>query len=324
LHNTSETLKFKCEEVIRQLEGAVHRSLSDGLLLSGGLDTSIIAYLAVKWIKPVSVTVALSGAPAPDIEYAKSVAANLGLKHYIHYFSVEEMEEGIRTVVRIRNTYDPMEVRNSAAVYMALKEGKKLGLSAFMTGDGADELFGGYSFLFGLDKEQLETALRKMWANMSFSTVPMAKDLGLEARLPFLDSQFKEYAAGLDAGLKVKDENGKVFGKWVLRKAFEKIIPMEILWREKAPIEVGTGTTTLPSVFDTRISDKEFDKKKRGYLDNDGIVLRSKEQLHYYQAYKSVIGVPQRVNDGGKACSDCGSKVAEGTSFCRTCGAYPV
>ncbi len=315
---------FNYETVVRALEESVRRNLTDGLLLSGGLDTAMLAYLISKWVKPDCITVALRGAPAPDIEYAKLVASRLELKHYIHYFGDEELDENIRDVIRILKSFDPMEIRNSVAIYIALKVGRDHGISSFVTGDGCDELFGGYSFLFGLTKKQLDKALKKMWANMRFCSISFAEALGVEVRLPYLDSQFKDFATNLDVSLKVKSERGKVWGKWILRKAFENIMPQEIVWRVKAPIEVGSGTTVLPALFDSRISDVEFSEKKRRYLSEDRVVIRSKEHLHYYQIYRNVIGIPYLRASNAKTCPGCGSNVEEGASFCKTCGAYPI
>jgi asparagine synthase (glutamine-hydrolysing) len=324
VYKTMESPDLDYASVVQKLGESVKRNLADGLLFSGGLDTAILAYLASKWVKPTCITVALSGAPAPDVEYAKLVASRLKLRHYVHYFGNEELEEGIQAVIRIMKSFDPMEIRNSAAIYIVLKAGKDQGILTFMTGDGGDELFGGYSFLFGLSKEQLDTALKKLWANMRFSSIYLAKDLGLEVRLPFLDAQFRAFATELDAGLKVRSERGQVWGKWILRKAFEKIMPEELVWRVKAPIEVGTGTTILPSLFDSRISDLEFSEKKRRYLNEDKVVIRSKEHLFYYEIYRTLIGVPHATDSNAKSCPDCGINVPEGTSFCRTCGAYPI
>jgi len=319
-----ESPAFNFETIIQALEESVKRNLTDGLLLSGGLDTAILAYLTSKWVKPGCITVALRGAPAPDIDYAKLVASRLELKHYIHYFGDEELDEAIRATIRVMESFDPMEIRNSAAIYVALKIGRDQGISTLMTGDGCDELFGGYSFLFGLTREQLDTALKKLWANMRFSSIYLAKELGVEARLPYLDPKFKAFATDLDVGLKVKSEGGQVWGKWILRKAFENIMPQELVWRVKAPIEVGTGTTILPSLFDSKISDLEFSEKQMRYLKEDRVVIRSKEHLFYYEIYRSVIGIPYlRATDEG-GCPDCGSNVEKGASFCRTCGAYPI
>jgi len=324
ISRASESPAFNFEAVIQALEESVKRNLTDGLLLSGGLDTAILAYLTSKWVKPNCITVALRGAPAPDIDYAKLVASRLELKHYIHYFGDEELDEAIRATIGVMKSFDPMEIRNSAAIYVALKIGRDQGMSTLMTGDGCDELFGGYSFLFELTREQLDTALRKLWANMRFSSIYLAKEIGVEVKLPYLDPEFKAFAVDLDLGLKVKSERGQMWGKWILRKAFENIMPQEVVWRVKAPIEEGTGTTILPSLFDSRISDLEFSEKKQRYLNEDRVVIRSKEHLFYYEIYRSMIGVPYMSASNQRVCPDCGSNVEEGASFCRTCGAYPI
>ena len=310
--------------IIRALEESVRRNLSDGLLLSGGLDTVLLAYIAVKWVKPNCVTVAFRGAPTPDVEYANMVAHNLELNHYVHYFDNDELEEAIRAVIMVLKTFDPMEIRNSAAAYIALKVAKDQGIKTVMTGDGSDELFGGYSFFFGLTREQLKAALVKMWSNMRFSSVPLAESIGLQVKLPFLDNEFRAFAEALDAGLMVRHERGQVWGKWVLRKAFEGIVPPKLLWRVKAPLEVGSGTTILPSVMDARISDLEYAEEKARYLAEDRVTIRSKEHLFYYRIYRKLIGVPCADDSGRKTCPDCGVNVEEESSFCRICGAYPI
>lgn len=317
------SLSFSYGIIVQALEESVKRNLTDGLLLSGGLDTTLLACLAVKWAKPSCITVAMRGAPTPDVGYARLVTSRLKLEHYVHYFGDDELSEGLRSSIRVMRSFDPMEIRNSAAIYIALKVGKERGLGTFMTGDGADELFGGYSFLFGLARAELEAELQKLWGNMRFASVYLARDLGVEARLPFLDPRFKTMAENLDVRLKVRSDGGQVWGKWVLRKASEKLIPPEIVWRAKVPIEVGTGTTILPWLFDSKIPDDDFEKKKEKYLKQDGVTIRDKEHLYYYQIYRDLIGLPSATG-GGKKCPRCGAGVDERVTFCHTCGAYPI
>jgi asparagine synthase (glutamine-hydrolysing) len=318
-----QSLSFNYSVIIQALEESVRRNLSDGMLLSGGLDTTLLACLAVKWAKPSCITVAMRGAPTPDVGYARLVASRFKLEHYVHHFGDDELNEGLRASIRVMKSFDPMEIRNSAAIYVALKAGKGWGLKTFMTGDGADELFGGYSFLFGLARAELEAELKKLWANMRFASVPLARDLGVEARLPFLDPRFRTLAENLDVRLKVRSDGGQVWGKWVLRKASEKLIPPEVAWRAKAPIEVGSGTTILPWLFESRIADAEFKKKKGKYLKEDGVTIRDKEHLYYYEIYRELVGLPSAAS-GGRRCPQCGGGVGEKASFCRTCGAYPI
>jgi asparagine synthase (glutamine-hydrolysing) len=313
-----------CAELQIRLEKSVRKNLSDGILFSGGLDTSILALVASKFASLKAFTIGFRGAPAPDIKYATLMADKLKLQHFVYHFDEDELYSAIREVVKITKSFDPMEVRNSITIYIGLKFSKEHGTSKVMTGDGCDELFAGYSFLFNLKKEQLDQELQKMWNQMHFSSVPLAEALGLEAKLPYLDADFKSFAMKIDSKYKICKEKGKIWGKWILRKAFETFLPQEIVWRTKTPIECGSGTTTLPEFFNKRISNEEFEDKKRRFLERDKVRIRDKEQLFYYEVYRSIIGVPHPTNLKGKICPQCHSNVAEKSTYCRTCGAYPI
>jgi asparagine synthase (glutamine-hydrolysing) len=154
--------------------------------------------------------------------------------------------------------------------------------------------------------------------------VPIGKSVEVEVKIPFLDPDFKSFAMELDSQYKIQEERGTKWGKWIMRKAFEDVLPQEIAWRTKDPIEAGSGTTTLPSFFNLRIDDSEFDNKRKKYLEEDKVTIRDKEQLFYYEIYRSTIGVPHPTDPKVKICPQCNSNVPERTSFCRTCGAYPV
>lgn len=306
------------------LEKAVQRNLTDGILLSGGLDTSVLATVASRFARLKAFTCALQGAPAPDVECAKLMANKLKLKHFIHYFDEDEMFKVIPAVVGALKLFDPMEVRNSITIFIALKLAKDNGAESVMTGDALDELFAGYSWFFPLEKEKLDLELRKMWDAMTFSSIPLGKAVRVEVKTPYLDPEYKSFAMNLDSRYKVHSERGRVRGKWIVRKAFEDVLPEKIAWRTKDPIEVGSGTTTLPSFFSQKIHDLEFEEKRRKYLEEDKVTIRDKEQLFYYEVYRSVIGVPQPADPKGKMCPQCNSNVAEKATFCRTCGAYPI
>jgi asparagine synthase (glutamine-hydrolysing) len=152
----------------------------------------------------------------------------------------------------------------------------------------------------------------------------LAEALGIQAKLPYLDPHLKHFAVNLDPKYKIRNERGVVWGKWILRKAFEELLPEEIVWRVKTPIEQGSGTAALPSMFNEKIPDREFEKKRRIYLKDDGVVIRDKEQLFYYEVYRSTIGVPRPSGPHGRRCPNCNSNVNEKTTYCRTCGAYPI
>jgi len=223
------------------LESAVQRNRAEAILLSGGLDTSIVAALASKHSALRAYTIALEGAPSPDIEYANLMAKALGLNHDLHTFSVEEFMQNLPEVVKTLKVFDPMEIRNSAAVYIAMREARKDGVSTFLTGDACDELFAGYSFLFNLAPLELKTSLQKLWKAMSFSAVPMAQSLGMVAKIPFLEPEVKKLASEMDPSFLVVEENGQKWGKWIVRKTFEDLLPSQITWRVKTPIEQDAG-----------------------------------------------------------------------------------
>lgn len=319
-----ENIGDVCFRIRALLENAVKRCLAEGILLSGGLDTSIIAAVASRFTSLKAVTVALKDAPAPDVEYAVLIAEKLGLEHIIHFFEEDELYEAIPVVVETRKSFDPMEIRNSAAIYIGLKIAKEMGISTIMTGDACDELFAGYNFLFKLEKEKLDLNLKKMWTAMSFSSIPLARVLEMEARLPYLDPDFKDFAIKLDSSYKIQRESDQVYGKWILRKTYEEVLPREIAWRVKMPIEYGSGTTTLPQLLDQKITDVEFQEKRRKYHVEDEVIIRDKEHLFYYEFYRSIMGVPHPIDLEGKICPKCNSNVPEGASHCRICGAYPI
>lgn len=320
----SKLINEICFKLRFLLEEAVKKNLAKGILLSGGLDTSVLAVIASKFVSLNAFTIALQDAPAPDIEYATLMANNLRLKHIIHYFDKAELHEAIPQVVKILKSFDPMEIRNSVTTYVGLRIAKKNEINTIITGDGFDELFAGYSFFFNLEKEQLDLRLQKIWNVMSFSSIPLAKALDLEAKLPCLESDFESFAKKLDSRYKIRRERSQTWGKWIVRKAFEGILPEEVVWRIKTPIEQGSGTATLPSLFNQEISDGEFEEKRSKYLEKDKVTIRDKEQLFYYEVYRSAIGVPHPTDLKGKLCPQCNSNVVEHAIHCRTCGAYPI
>lgn len=321
----NDSIEEICTKLRTSLERAVRRALTEnlGILLSGGLDTSVLAFVASSYAPLKAFTVAMQGAPAPDLEYSALMAKRLRLEHQIHCFDTEEMYRTLPPVIKVLRSFDPMEIRNSLTVYIGIRVAKESGIGTVITGDGCDELLAGYSFVYGLSKEKLDLELRKLWNVMSFSSIPLAKSLDIEVKLPYLDPDFKSFSMALDSRYKVGEKEGQLYGKWILRKAYEKLLPREIVWRVKTPIEYGSGTTTLPSFFDSKISDKEFKAKKREYLQGDKVVIRDKEQLFYYEIYRSAIGVPKPTRRG-RTCPQCNSNIQERVTYCRTCGAYPI
>lgn len=323
LQDNEAALLLKTREIIGKV---VKKNLAEGLLFSGGIDTSVLALEASKYKRITAITVAFKQGVAEDLDYAKRMALFLGLKHEICVFDVEEMFSAVNDVIAILKVFDPMEVRNSVPAYIGLKIAKNMKINGVMTGDGLDELFLGYPWLFHLPEEELKKRLVKMWDEMQFSSIPLGKALGVDVRTPFLDAEFVEFAKKIDIKLKLNVKDGRKYGKWLIRKAYESLIPEEIIWRSKAPLEIGTGTTVLPKFFDKQVEDEYFDEKKRLYMEKDGVRLSTKEQLFYYEIFRKLHGKPSEVYGSGigKQCPNCKAFLGRETSFCRICGAYPI
>jgi asparagine synthase (glutamine-hydrolysing) len=321
-----DSLEEICTQIRLQTDKTVRRNLTEGILLSGGLDTSILALVASKYRKMAAFTVAFKNAPAPDVEYAKLIANRLGMNHKLRVFDEEEIFPAIRNVIETLKVFDPMLVRNNVAIYIGLQLAKENGVNSIMTGDALDELFAGYSWLFNLSESELNIRLANMWKVMEFSFIPLAQSLDIVAKVPFLDDEFKAFAMNVDPKLKVKSERGQVYGKWIVRKAFEGLLPDEIIWRVKTPIEIGSGATVFPKFFEASISEDCFNERAKRYLDEDHVQIRDKEQLFYYEVFREFFEAPTKIFSGvkGKLCPQCQSRMDERSNFCRICGAYPI
>lgn len=311
-------------EVRRVVETGVRQNLGDSLLLSAGLDTSIIASLASEDRKFACYTVHFALGESPDLPFAKRLTERLGLPwKVVDLEGGAALEETLQEVVGSLVTFDPMEVRNSATIHRGMQELAKEGYTKVMTGDAADELFAGYSFIYGLPQERMMDALHHMWDVMQFSSVPLAKSLGMEAKIPFLDQGVVKIAKRLSPESLVGVREGTKYGKYILRVAFEGRIGADAAWRVKTPIEFGSGTTSLPDYFASRVSDAEF-LSRRKEIGRDGVRIRDKEQLVYYEMYAKKFPPPGESARSPFRCPDCGADVREAAEFCTRCGAYPI
>jgi len=323
--NKSEYEKLLPE--IRALtDKVVQRNMADGILFSAGVDTSIIAYHAAKY-KPnlPALTMAFKHGHPKDTEYVKTMVAFLKLNHQFHVFDREDVVTSTEKIVQVLKIFDPMEIRNCVSVYIGLTIAKLEGIKSVFTGDGVDELFG-YPWMWNLSETELTKKFEDMWGEMGFSSIPMGKSIGVEVKPPFLDPLFMDYAKKLPNKLKINEENGVKYSKWVLRKAYEDLIPKDVIWRPKAPLEQGTGTTVLTDNFDKEISDREFAERRKLVLEEDDVFITSKEQLLYYDFFRKHFAKPSSVYSDkiGRQCPNCKSYVKTELGFCKVCGNYPI
>lgn len=299
-----------CRQLAASLNEAVERNPAQGLLLSGGLDSSILAIFAPE-VK--ALTTGLKGAHAPDVDYGMKVAAALGLEHHRSFFSAEEAIAALPKVIKMLKTFD-LALPNDIAIYFALKLAQECGITSVMTGDGADELFAGYSYMHQLGDKQLHSYIHRLARTMRFSSANLGQELGLEIKQPYLDRELIALALEIDPCWKVVNERGKTWGKWILRKAFETRLPQQIIWREKTAIEYGSGTCELRQLISAQVCD--FEVKKREY----GISFINKEHLFYYEIYREVVGEVPLAKEGEERCPCCGA-AAPDPGYCPICGA---
>ena len=267
------------------LEQAVRRQLmSDvpyGVLLSGGLDSSITSAVAKKysemriesndkqpawWPQLHSFSVGLEG--SPDLAAAKLVADHIGTIHHEIIFTIQEGLDAIKDVIYNLETYDITTVRASTPMYLMARTIKSMGIKMVLSGEGADELFGGYLYFHKApsSKEFHDETVRKLNKLHQYDCLRANKSLaawGIEGRVPFLDKDFIDVAMTINP--KDKMINAERIEKWVVRKAFENYLPKEVLWRQKEQFSDGVGYNwidTLKNKVNLEISDEMMKQAK--------------------------------------------------------------
>ncbi|MBV5315912.1 MAG: asparagine synthase B [Prolixibacteraceae bacterium] len=255
-------------ELRKALEDAVHRQLmSDvpyGVLLSGGLDSSVISAIAKKyaafrvestdneqayWPQLHSFAVGLIG--SPDLAAAKLVADHIGTVHHQIHFTVQEGLDAIRDVIYHLETYDVTTVRASTPMYLLSRVIKSMGVKMVLSGEGADEIFGGYLYFHKAPNARAfhEETVRKLSKLHLYDCLRANKSLaawGVEGRVPFLDKEFMDVAMRLNPEEKMA-KNGRM-EKWVVRKAFEDYLPASVAWRQKEQFSDGVGYNWIDSL----------------------------------------------------------------------------
>jgi len=309
------------ENLYKILEESCNSCKSNLISLSGGLDSSIIAYF-LKQRKPKSVAIITEDFVSTDLTYCQMISKEMQLPLTIYNVETATILEAIAETIKILKNFNDIEIRNNVVMYLAIKWAKDNGEKSIITGDGADELFAGYSFLINKPEEELEDEIKRVCSIMHFPTQKIGKALGINIESPFLNDIVVKLAKEIPANLKVKNEKGKRHGKWILRKTFEKHIPHQIAWREKSAMQDGSGTAGLTNLFNSVINEEKFVGKKLTTEKEDGVIIRSRESMHYYEIFKKLFGSPIDQNTRN-ICPYCKHKVDD-SKFCRMCGAFPI
>lgn len=313
-----EDISKKLYEILKE---SCESCKSNSIAISGGLDSTIIAYF-IKERKPKSIAIIAKDFVASDLTYSQRVSKEFNIPLAINQVSTTDILNAIEETIKILKNFNDIEIRNNVVMYLAIKWAKDQNSSGIITGDGADELFAGYNFLIKKSEEELEKEIQRVCSVMHFPTHEIGKALGITVESPFLNENVIEFAKTVPSNLKVREEKTKRYGKWILRKTFEKNIPMQIAWREKSPMQEGAGTAGLSNLFDSVINDQMFLEKKKKIQDADEVIIRTKESMYYYEIYRKLYQIPTKKQDS-KSCPYCNFNVEE-SKFCRMCGAFPI
>lgn len=283
------------DSLIRAVENLMVADVPVGIFLSGGVDSSIITAIAAR-------AAAASGSPimtfaaglegSRDIEAARIVAEHAGTEHHELIYRAADAIDIVPEVIAVLESFDPTLVHSAVPNYMVANLARRH-VKAVLVGEGADELFGGYSHLAAVNAaDTLHGELVEMIGGMHIGGLQRVDRVtsanGLEARIPFLDLDLVELALALPPAWKLITPERP--GKWLLRRAFDGLVPDEVLWREKEQFGEGTGmNTVLRGHFGALVSDAELERER----DAVEPPLRTREELAYYRIFTERLpGVP--------------------------------
>ena len=294
------------EELRDALEAAVRRQLmSDvpyGVLLSGGLDSSVISAIAKKyasrrietngkqeawWPQLHSFAIGLKG--APDLAKAREVADFIGTIHHEINYTIQEGLDAVRDVIYFIETYDVTTVRASTPMYLLARVIKSMGIKMVLSGEGADEVFGGYLYFHKAPDARAfhEETVRKLSKLYLYDCLRANKSLsawGVEGRVPFLDKEFLDVAMRINPVAKMC--TGKTIEKKIIREAFQDMLPESVAWRQKEQFSDGVGYNwidTLKAITDQAVSDEQMSQAAQRFPIN---TPRNKEEYYYRSIFE--------------------------------------
>ncbi|MGI9951017.1 asparagine synthase-related protein [Moorellaceae bacterium AZ2] len=284
-----------CSRLRDVLREAVARCLPAkgkvGILLSGGLDSSIVAAVARSLGADIrSIAVGYEG--SLDLEYARLMAQNLGLEHHEYVYGRKEVEDVLLRVIYHLESFDWSLVRSAVPNYLAARLARQHGLDYVLMGEGGDELFGGYHYLKNKTRQEQQQEMKRLLESAHTMGLQRADRMtsayGLTSILPFMDYKVVELAASLPVEWKISRDGVE---KWILREAFRAELPPEIVDRRKDEFSQGAGSAELMAEMAAgKISDEEFATEGRV---TSGVTLHSKEELYYYRIFKEFYPQPE-------------------------------
>jgi asparagine synthase (glutamine-hydrolysing) len=298
----TEAVKLVKEGLMASVKRQLMSDVPYGVLLSGGLDSSVVSAIAklysakrvetndkhdAWWPQLHSFAVGLKG--APDLVKAKEVADHIGTIHHEVNYTIQEGLDAIRDVIYYIETYDVTTVRASTPMYLLARVIRSMGIKMVLSGEGADEIFGGYLYFHKAPnaKEFHEETVRKLSKLYMYDCLRANKSLlawGIEGRVPFLDKEFLDIAMSIDPALKMCP--GKTMEKGVVREAFADMLPASVAWRQKEQFSDGVGYSwidTLKDITSKAVTDEQMAHAAERFPINPPM---NKEEYYYRSIFE--------------------------------------
>lgn len=324
-----ERITDKAQQLRYAIKRGIENSPADTLLLSGGIDSSLLAALDPK---TPAITVVIKGRGS-DLRHAQMVTEYLGTRWYPIEISQEQALDDVREIIRLTRSFDPGNI-NDVPIYEGLKHTAYLSGHITRTGGAADELFAGYSYLHPTSMD-IQQYVRNLVPEIRLSTTPLARAMGVGITYPYLFGEVLEIAQSLERSDVIATRNvgpgdyaqtldpsmleSREWGKIVLRQAAYGLLPEEIIWRIKTDLEFGSGVDILENILEDSVTPEEVER-----MEQSGKHFWNKFHGKLYLIYEDLGLEPRKPSDIEYNCTWCGGGELVGRNHCHTCGAYPA
>jgi len=303
LEEMTETIR---ELIQCSLNNRIDFSVPTASLLSGGIDSSVIAYLASDAYRKRFgndqrlMTFALGVGESEDISYARLMSDHINSEHHELIVDIDQLLDVLPEVIRCLESFDPSLVRGSVSNYLISKYAKEMGIEVLLSGEGGDEVFCGYLYLKDYPTEELFARQMQcigfLHNNASLRLDRMNLCNSLRVVAPLISGELLNYAMAIPSEYKQKPDGNKKIEKWIFKKAYENLLPKEIVWRLKQEFSQGSGSAgVLPAYFEETVNDEELIKVQNNYP-----MVRSKEELYYFQIFTRHFGSGRAVDTVGQ------------------------
>jgi asparagine synthase (glutamine-hydrolysing) len=307
LHSDPNRMAEDIRDIIRRsVRNRVDFRVPTGSLLSGGLDSSVIAFLTSeayreKFGQDAKLkTFAVGVGETNDIKSARDIVRWVNTEHHELIVGLEEILEVLPEIIYYLESFDPSLVRSSVSNYLISRHAREHGMQVLLSGEGGDEIFCGYTYLKDFPLHELFARQMEcigcLHNNASLRLDRMNQCHGLRVVAPLISGELLSYAIAIPPEYKVRQEGDQRIEKWIFRKAFESSLPKSAVWRIKEEFSQGSGSASvLPEYFEEIISDEELVRAQAEYR-----ILRSKEELYYFRIFTEHFGTGNAVETVGQ------------------------